>query len=84
MVGVVWLRAGRSRWRRRSRGVISQLRILIISPLAILMGKEVVIMVVIPVVVPLESSREIEYITFIDVFIDLASAIPLLVADTFL
>jgi hypothetical protein len=80
MFGVVWLRAGRG-WR--SWGVVSQLRILIISPLTILLGKEVIVIVVVPVVVPLESSREIVNTTFIIIIISLISAIPLLVTDTF-
>jgi hypothetical protein len=79
MISVVWLRAGRC---RRGGGVVSQLRILIISPLTILLGKEVIVIVVVPIVVPLKSSWEIVNTTFIIIFILLNSAIPLLVAGT--
>ena len=77
MVSVVWLRARRG-WR-----VVSQLGILIISPLAVILRKEVIV-IIIPVVIILETTREIVHTTLINPFILACVEIISVIAETVL
>jgi hypothetical protein len=81
VVSIVWLRARRA-WRCWC--VVSQLRILIICPLAIILRKEVIVIVIVPVVIPLETTREIVHATLIKPFILACVVIIALIAETIL